>query len=983
MPQLAEVDSRRAMGDRFVGRNRELERLLTLLGLAEDGRGAAACLVGEAGIGKTRLAEEIAARAASRGTRVLRGACFESDGTRPFGPWLQSLERYLRAVPPDRLVREMGAGAPALAALSSDLRGALPNLPPVAPLAAPEERARLHDAVTRWLSAVAADRPVLVVLEDLHWADRDTLGLLRHVARFVPRRRWFVLCTWRDPEIGLDRAAISELEGTLARDAGAQILSLRGLDEEEVRDYLALESGGDVPQALARTLLAETDGNPFYLRELFRHLVEERKIVAREGRWSSESSFGELGLPVGVRAVVARRLSRLSADTVAMLHDAAALVGEIDFNVLQGSTGFTDESLLACADEAAAAGLIRRGVRGRYHFSHALVRRTIYDRLDPWRRARAHRRIAESLERIGGDPGDIAFHFHASVDLPGAERGVDHALLAAERARAGAAHERAATLFAVARDLGRYLTAERRSQVLRGQALAEAEALLLERAARTTEDAWRALEEAGAPAAVVADFLAAVARALKAGGAPRGWWEPLVDRGLAMLGSERSAPWARLMLLRDRIEPVLSGPIHVGVCVPVDPEAIAVLCAQASEDDFASTLDTGWHRTRAETDEALGRVRSWRSPAARIAALNALGRDCFFRHQDYHAAISVMEEMLALCERYGSIPGEAGALVVIGCSQAALGELESARRTAIRLGEVAERLGSGHRYRVVAPTALRTVLGYLGGAEWPTVVGEPHRIVTDPETSRTAFGLVLSGLVILGLAMAGEGAESTRLLSAMVRAHESLPPLTADFGVSRDCAAAAVWELADPELARRYLRIAIESGREGVGGAPFSCRELSIARMAALAGDARRAHDGFMRAREAAEARGQRPVRALADFDEARWRLGRPPRERVRASDLLADAEAGFARLGMQTWVERVRAARGDRVHPGGLTGREAEVLGLLAAGRTNKEIASRLYLSLTTVQRHIANIYAKIGAHGRAEATGWAIRHGLARPPT
>jgi predicted ATPase len=420
------VEARTAAGGgaSFVGREPELRVLGERLERALAGTGGLVLVAGEAGIGKTRMLGEFALTARERGALTLWGSSFEGDWHPPYGPWLEVLEDAVRSLDADRLRQALGRGAPVLARLLPELGPALGDLPEVASLSPEEERFRLFDAVAQFLVAVARRSPVVLVLDDLHWTDRDSLQLLAYCGRFVGRGGLLLAGAYRDAPLDFGHPLVDTL-AVLCRQAGYEHLGLGGLSRGEVADYLARTTRQPPPEALARAIHAETGGNPFYVRELWRHLVDERVAVQQHGRWVLTAGLGGAGVPQGVRHVVARRLARLSATAGAALHAAAALTAGFDFPILQTITGLPDEVLLGCLDEAVDAGLIHatRRPSGTYDFVHPIVRQTLYDDLNPDRRARLHRRLAEALERAHADgavdaAAEIAVQYHASAALP-------------------------------------------------------------------------------------------------------------------------------------------------------------------------------------------------------------------------------------------------------------------------------------------------------------------------------------------------------------------------------------------------------------------------------------------------------------------------------------------------------------------------------------------------------------------------------------
>ncbi|HEX9015449.1 MAG TPA: AAA family ATPase, partial [Chloroflexota bacterium] len=282
----------------LVGRRKELDLLLAAFDDAVSGSGRLAMLAGEAGIGKTWIAREVARQAAARGAVVMWGSCQDGNAQPPYGLWAEAFGGYVRADEPDVIGQALGEGAPAISQIVPEVRALLPSVPPAPPLSPDEERLRLYEASVRFLLSIARQTPVLLVLDDLHWADPDSLGLLQNLARFAARSRILVIGTYRD--VDLDHGGdhpILELLAILHRDAAFRQIPVRGLARKEVAEYLALTAGQALPSSLADTIHSQTGGNPFYVRELLRHLLEEHKILRRAGHWSIDLGPDELGIP--------------------------------------------------------------------------------------------------------------------------------------------------------------------------------------------------------------------------------------------------------------------------------------------------------------------------------------------------------------------------------------------------------------------------------------------------------------------------------------------------------------------------------------------------------------------------------------------------------------------------------------------------------------------------------------------------------------
>jgi tetratricopeptide (TPR) repeat protein len=340
---------------------------------------------------------------------------------------------------------------------------AVPGLP--APLASdPEtERYRLFDAVAVWLGAASADEPLVVVLDDLQWAAKPTLLLLRHVARSPEPRRVLILGTYRDSELSHGHPLV-EVLADLRRQSDVERISITGLGSSAVAAFMEQAAGhtiGDEELALARAIHEETEGNPFFVREVLRHLNETGRFEQRDGRWSTRLPVDEIGIPESIREVIGRRLSRLSEASNGVLRTAAVVGAEFDAGVVEAAGTFDEETILSALDEAAKARLVieQAPVGNRYRFAHALVRDTIYDELSATRRIALHRRVAEAIETVHAGAVDdhlpaLAHHWaRASAPAADTARAVDYAVRAGDRALAQLAHDEAASYYRQAIEL--------------------------------------------------------------------------------------------------------------------------------------------------------------------------------------------------------------------------------------------------------------------------------------------------------------------------------------------------------------------------------------------------------------------------------------------------------------------------------------------------------------------------------------------------
>jgi DNA-binding SARP family transcriptional activator/tetratricopeptide (TPR) repeat protein len=547
--RLGAVGSRSAAetpGSAFVGREPELAELVAGLDDAFAGRGRLFLLVGEPGIGKSRLAEELIAHARARGARVLVGRCWEAGGAPAYWPWVQSLRAYVRDSETAALHVQLGAGAADLAQILPELRGHFSDLTEPLSLEPEQARFRLFDATAEFLRNASESRPIVLVLDDLHAADVPSLLLLRFLARELGSARMLVLGVYRDVD-PIPGQSLTEMLAEVAREPVTRRLSLGGLSERELAEYVELTASEIASPELVAALREETEGNPLFVGEIVR-------LLSVEGVRSESAADVRLAIPDSVRDVIARRLTHLSEECNRVLVLASVIGREIAIDALALVARVSEDELLDVLDEAMAARVVSDvpGVPGRLRFAHVLIRDTLYEGLTSARRVRLHRQAVEALEALYRDePGphlaELAHHSIAGRDF---DRGLRYARRAGDRGLALLAYEESARLYAAALDvLARADPSHEGARCELLVSLGEAEA----RAGNTPAAKTAFLEAAGLAQRL--GLSRELARAAAGYGGRIVWGRageddrlvPLLERGLAALAEDDVELRARLL----------------------------------------------------------------------------------------------------------------------------------------------------------------------------------------------------------------------------------------------------------------------------------------------------------------------------------------------------------------------------------------------------------------------------------------------------
>ena len=446
-----------------VGRKVELEVVADAFKRVAGSEGREVLFVsGEAGLGKTTLVGEAALAASDVGACVLFGHC-EEDLATPYQLFAEAIGHYVTHAPDEQLLAHVEVHGSELARLVPTLATRIPDLPPSRATDSDTERYLLLGAVVGLLALASERQPVVLVLDDLQWADTASLELLRHLISADQPMAVLVLGTYRETELSHTHPLFGTL-AALRRQPEVARLDLTGLDDAGVVSFLEAAAGHSLDDAavdLAHALYRETDGNPFFVGEVLRHLSETGAIYQNAtGRWIAVDSLEGVGLPASVREVIGARVGRLGAVAGRVLALAAVIGRDFDTDLLARAAEISDETLLDILDEGAAAALVRElpAAPGHFNFAHALIQHALYEALGTTRRARAHRQVAEALEglcagRPGARVGELARHWFNAAQPKDQGKALAYSRQAADTALSALAPGDALRYYAQARDL--------------------------------------------------------------------------------------------------------------------------------------------------------------------------------------------------------------------------------------------------------------------------------------------------------------------------------------------------------------------------------------------------------------------------------------------------------------------------------------------------------------------------------------------------
>ncbi len=908
-------------------------------------------------------------------------------------PWVQSIRAYVQHTEAEKLIAEIGPGAADIAEIIPEVRQKLPGLVPSPALEPEQARFRLFDSIANFLKNAAQSQPLLLVLDDLHWADKPSLLLLEFLARLLGDSRILIVGCYRNVELSRQHP-LSETLGQLAREPVFQRELLRGLTREETGRFIETAAGADAPDELVAAVYSHTEGNPFFMTEIIRLMLEQGNLTGQE---SVEG--GNIRIPEGVKEVIGRRLNRLSDQCNQALTTASVIGREFDFRLLSSLTGdMSEDQLLGAVDEAVSAQLIEEIPNRieRFQFTHALIQQTLAEELTTTRRVRLHARIGEALEELYGEhveeqAAELAHHFAEAESLAGPEKLVHYSSLAGELALSAFAYEEAESHF--------HRALEAKGVPLNGLEPApdvESAALLygLGRSQAATS---------GNSVSKMREAIGSLKRAFEHYRLSDQW-----ELALQVAKYPLRPRIGYRLELKSLIEPALE------LAEQDSPEAAQLFTAYGS----VLGLEEGrYDEARDAFSRALAIAERCCDVSLEMGTL-ANAANVHYFHGNEQEALRTSLRAIDLSAQVNDPRTELAARYIAVLGLLGRGNLQDAARHATAMLDLAEKIRD-HLWLYMA---------YWQSEEVSTRKGDWHaaRSFSDRALSVSPGAPTLLSTRVFLEYQLGQFGEGARFLERLLDAANAAPNLPVfEHATVADIipVIARITGVSDHfDLAEKAAETVLSSPQ-----APpvFSMRaQAGLALMAVIREDSS-ACEMWYNLIMSMEEFVSYPLRrswllgllsqttgnldqAVAHFEDAlafcrkagyraevAWvccdysdalRERNDVGDRAKAMALLGESLAISTDLGMRPLMERVEGRieqfqaqpSAAPAYPGGLTEREVEVLRLIAAGKTNLEIAEELVIAEGTARRHVANIYEKIGAANRVEAASYAAHNGI-----
>lgn len=877
----------------FFGRSEEFAVLAERYKSAASGTGGLIVVVGEPGIGKTSLLRRFIDSARAKGALVISGRCLDGGWVPPYHPFAEIIEKWISTTKPDDLLGEIATTVEALGPLVPRVHG-LAGHGPRDRLGPDEERLRLLDGFARFLITLARHRPVVVVVDDLHWADASTALMLRHAARSATGQRVLLVGAYRSGEAP---ALLIDTLGAMRTETDLRTLRLRGLPKADMRDLLSARARIPLSEELVVEITSETGGNPFFAREVIQHLIEEGAVQPDAEGKLVRYGTGDL-VPEGVRQVLARRRGRLAEDANRLLDAASGFEGPFRFGIVSTVSGLNETAALAAIDQVMAAGLVEPDATPeRYQFQHALIRHAVSAELNPSRRLRLHRRLAEALaEARAHDPdgvaaAEVAAQYYASAALPGADAGVAAAVEAADEAEAATAHTEAAAFLEMACEM--LPGGDQRLLPLRARlGLELAWAQRFDEAVTVAGSAAEALA-AGEGADRASSYLADVTAALTAAdSAPHAW--PLAVQGLRFIGDRRDRAWA-LLTLHDLDRRDAEDPDFPGIVLddPRRRQALRVV------------LDTGGVGDRVDLARfAAAAVYGRRDLIPAESAQDPTVR--LFLLGDYAGALPVLEERARAAHRLGQLALEGYCRGSVARCHIALGNFELGQAGLAEERRIAARIGRGlWGWQRLQLTGTLDALAHGLDSGWEGLLEQITGVFGPSNPASRRLEATAAAGAAKAAAHLGHEDDARQWLELTLPAIEQAPAWAMNFLRVLCDAVETVWLLRGHPSQRRLEDAVRTKALAADFRFPMMDARLALARLCALDGRSDEAQTWFAAARGALDEEGSRPLRAIVDFDEAE--MLRQVGALDAARELHTAALRQFEALGMIGWVTRAR----------------------------------------------------------------------------
>jgi tetratricopeptide (TPR) repeat protein len=895
----------------FVGRTAERTQLSALMRRAAAGQGALVMVGGEPGVGKTRLCKEIAAEGARQGFMVFTGHCYEAGVRLAYMPWVELLEAAVRDTPPQVLRDALGDEARELARVVPELRRKFPDIPPPIELPPDQQRRHTFNSTRDYITRVARRRPQIFVLEDLHWADEVTLLLLEHIAERVDTIPLLILGTYRDAAVDLS-PALEQTLAALVRRRQAGLISLSRHSEHEVTELLQALSGHPPPAAVVASIYHETEGNAFYVEEVFRHLEETGKLLEEDGRFRADLRIEALDIPHSVRLVTGRRLDRLNEATRRTLTLAAVVGRRFTLRVLE-AVGETDtDTLLDALDEAVRAGVCvtePSASEAAYSFGHELVLHTLLARLSPARRQRHHLRVAAALERVYADDlgrhaADIAHHLVEAGDAADPVRTTQYCTLAGERSQHAAAFEEALRHFSTALSVNSAHDERRRADLLLKVGLAQRSLCRWNDAIATWSETLVALERLGdidTLARLCWDFCNQLAWVYKPEEATA-----VARRGLAAVGSGAGRHRA-LLLAASVLGLSEAGRFEEATTALEEATTLAAREVDASLVAVVAMMEMFHRYTTMQFPLALEpgrraveRLREAGSPWDLATAMSLLDIPVVylghFRESDeLHADFGPLADRIG---HWGAaLFGRRNVFAKTAARSADLGELDATAHAQLQVARETENLG----WLAHSHTLCGIVEFWRGDWDTARMYMEEGARLGRPAVTAHWFGMHVGFLFML-LTHLGRRDQAFALLDEVGHA---LPVTGRSSSIGSWNLAALVGEgvavLGDAERARTLYPLVTEALATGTLMRQFdgALLERVAGMVAATAGLREEAEGHFETALRQSEALPHLLERPHVSHHYGRFLMDRRGGDRARARTLLREALDGYRRIGM------------------------------------------------------------------------------------